>query len=149
MNKELFWIILALIIIMGAMIIAAAVLILHSRQPNERKQHYPGASWLVELWNIGCGCRMELRFTNTYILGRLSMYDHVSGCWPVEPDQTVSREHCMLYDQDGALWAWNMSAVNPAAINGFRLNQPVQVMPGDRLEMGSSVYLITRVERIS
>ena len=63
-------------------------------------------------------------------------------------DPTVSREHCLLYEQDGMLMVWNMSAVNPAVINGYRLNTPAQLLAGDRLELGNSVYLVTRVERI-
>lgn len=148
MDRELFWISLALIIIMGAMVIAVTVLIVNSGQPNRRRPSYTGTNWHVELWNISYGYQVELRFTNTCVLGRMSLYDNILGRRPMELDPTVSREHCMFYEQDGMLLAWNMSAVNPAVINGFRLNQPAQVLPGDRLELGNSVFLITRVERI-
>lgn len=148
MDRELFWIVLALIIIMGAMVIAAAVVVVNSGQYNRRRPRYVGTNWYVELWNISYGYQVEVRFTNTYVLGRMSLYENITGRRPLEMDATVSREHCMLYEQDGFLLAWNMSAVNPAVVNGFRLNQPAQVLPGDRLELGNSVFLITRVERI-
>lgn len=148
MDRELFWIILSTIIIMGVMVIASAVIIVNSGQPTRRRPRYNGINWYVELWNISYGYQVELRFTNTFVLGRMSLHDNITGRRPLEMDPTVSREHCMLYEQEGMLLVWNMSAVNPAVINGYRLNQPAQVLPGDRLELGNSVFLITRVERI-
>ena len=148
MDRELFWILLALIITMGAMAIAAAVLIINSGSPQYRRSHSIGTNWYVELWNITYGYHVELRFTNTYVLGRMSLYDNILDRRPMEMDPTVSREHCLLFEQDGMLLAWNLSAVNPAVINGYRLNEPAQVLPGDRIELGNSVFLVTREERI-
>lgn len=148
MDRELFWILLALIFIIGAMVLAAAILIINSWQPGGRRAGYYGTNWYVELWNIAIGYQVEIRFTNNYVLGRLSLYDNIIDRRPLEMDPTVSREHCLLYEQDGMLMVWNMSAVNPAVINGYRLNTPAQLLAGDRLELGNSVYLITRVERI-
>lgn len=147
MQTETFWIIISVIMVLGAMAIAATVLVMRNLQRDEGG--YPNmGNWHVELWNICYGYQVDMRFANTCILGRATLYDHVVGRRPLETDPTISREHCMLYEQDGMLLAWNMSAVNPAAINGYRLNQPVQVMPGDRVELGNSVFLVTRVERI-
>ena len=148
MDRELFWILLALIFIVGAMAMAAAILIINSWQPGGRRAGYHGTNWYVELWNIAIGYQVEIRFTNNYVLGRLSLYENIIDRRPLEMDPTVSREHCLLYEQDGMLMVWNMSAVNPAVINGYRLNTPAQLLAGDRLELGNSVYLVTRVERI-
>lgn len=144
---ETFWISIAIVLILGAMAIAITILVMRIR--SDEKSDFEGIqSWHVELWSICYGYQVDFRFTNTCIIGRMSLYEHATGRVPKELDTTVSREHCLLYEQDGLLLAWNMSAVNPTAINGLRLYQPVQLMPGDRIELGNSVYLVTRVERI-
>lgn len=148
MDTELYWVVLALIIIFGVMMIAIAMIFVDSVPAYGRKHPYAGTNWYVELWNISYGYQVELRFTNTYVMGRMSLHDNIMGRRPMEFDPTISREHCMVYEQDGMLLAWNMSAVNVAMLNGYRLNQPAQIFPGDRLELGNSVFLITRVERI-
>ena len=79
------------------------------------------------------------------ILGRSSPYEWGSGPVPLEADITVSAEHCMLYDDNGTVRIYNLSAVNPALINGRRMSMPVQLNPGDRLELGKSVFMVTRV----
>lgn len=147
MNAEVFWIILIVVILLGGMAIAAALLYVGAGR--QEKDLYPAAAaWHVEMWSIRDGFQVDLRFVNTCILGRMTLYDNVVSNYPRQPDPTVSREHCMLYEQGGMLFAGNLSAVNPAAINGYRLNIPRQLCPGDRMELGNSVFLITRVERI-
>ena len=54
----------------------------------------------------------------------------------------------MLYEQDGMLLIWNLSAVNPTVLNGYRINTPQRIVPGDRIELGNSVFLVTSVERL-
>lgn len=147
MNMEVFWILLIVVILLGGMAIAAAWL--YAGASRQDKELYPAATaWYVEMWSIRDGHRVDLRFYNTCVLGRMTLLEHMSGGYPRQPDSTVSREHCMLYEQDGMLFAGNLSAVNPAIINGYRLNFPRQLCPGDRLELGNSVFLVTRVERI-
>lgn len=147
MRADVFWILIAIIVTLGVMAIVISVLLMRSRQ-HDRGTGADGHNWHVELWNICYGYQVDLRFENTCVLGRAMLYDCMATRRIPEMDTTVSREHCMLYEQEGILLAWNMSVVNPAAINGFRINQPVQIMPGDRLELGNSAFLITRVERV-
>ena len=147
MNTEVFWIILIVVILLGGMAIAAALLYAGSVRPD--KELYAAATaWHVEMWSIRDGYQVDLRFLNTCVLGRMTLLNHMTGGHSRQPDPTVSREHCMLYEQDGMLFAGNLSAVNPAIINGYRLNIPRQLCPGDRMELGNSVFLVTRVERI-
>ena len=146
MGEEVFVILLAVILILGIM--AVAIVILLAGKNRQELWAPESTEWHLEMWNIYYGYRVEIRFVNTFILGRISLYESVVGRVPYVTDETISREHCMFYDQNGLLLVWNMSAVNPAGINGHRLNIPREVMPGDRLEMGNSVFLITRVERI-
>jgi len=147
MNNQVFWITLIIVLLLGAMAIAAAILYVSAGR-QERTMYPASTAWHVEMWNIRDGYQVDLRFFNTCVLGRMSLYDNIVSRFPPQTDPTISREHCMLYEQDGMLFAGNLSAVNPAAINGFRLNIPRQVIPGDRVELGNSVFLVTRVERI-
>lgn len=147
MTANMFWIVLAVVLLLGGIAIAAAILYVNNRHQDELA--YPAAAvWHVEMWSIRDGYQVDYRFYNTCVIGRNTLYERIVGRYPSQPDTTVSREHCMLYEQNGVLYAGNLSAVNPAVINGYRLNIPTQLMPGDRLELGNSVFLITRVERI-
>lgn len=146
MRQEVFWILLAMIVILGLMLIAISVMILRDRKTEEAMLQ--PAMWRIELWNILRGYRMELQFENTYVLGRSSIAAMNGTVQPYMLDNTVSREHCMLYEQDGQLYVWNMSVVNPTVLNGYRVNAPQRLMPGDRIELGNSVFLVTNVSRI-
>ena len=146
MDREVFWVLLSMIVILGAMVIAVAVLAMQDRQEEESVS--TASAWRVELWNILRGNRLELRFENYCIVGRSSIAATNGGMYPPELDQTVSREHCMLYEQDGMLLIWNLSAVNPTVLNGYRINTPQRIVPGDRIELGNSVFLVTSVERL-
>lgn len=145
MSHEIFWILLLMIVILGSMVAAVAILVLgeHRAQAPTR----PSGAWRVELWNIRCGYCVQLKFENTYLLGRLDVIPPSPGPYSPEYDPTISREHCLLYDQEGMLLAWNLSAVNPTIINGYRLMEPHRILPGDRMELGNSVFLVTLVER--
>lgn len=145
MDMELFWIAIMVMLILGAMAIGITVLVMRSRQQEQGAFPRYG-NWRVEMWSVGSGYQLAIPFTNTCVLGRTTLFDYVTGGrWP-EMDPTISREHCMLYEQNGMILVWNMSAINPASLNGHRLNQPIQLVPGDRLELGNSVFLVTRVE---
>lgn len=146
MRQEVFWILLAMIVILGGMLITIAIMVLGDRKNEDAMQ--PPTMWRVELWNILRGYRMELQFENTYIMGRASIAALNGTVQPYMVDNTVSREHCMLYEQDGQLYVWNMSVVNPTVLNGYRMNAPQRLMPGDRIELGNSVFLVTNVSRI-
>lgn len=145
MNAGAFWIALAALLVLAGIAVGTMVLILRI-QRRDIMDDAQMDSWYVELWHIRLGYRIELRFDGVCVLGRASLCEN--ACVPVEMDPTISREHCMLYEQEDILWAWNMSMVNPAAINGHRLNQPMQLKCGDRIELGNSVFLVTRIEQI-
>lgn len=146
MKQEVFWILLSMIVILGTMVIAVAILAMQDRRGEEVVT--PSSVWRVELWNILRGYRLELRFENTYVLGRSSITVSNGGAYPMEMDNTVSREHCMLYEQDGMLFVWNLSMVNPTVLNGYRVNAPQRIVPGDRIELGNSVFLVTTVNQL-
>ena len=123
-------------------LVTAAIVVLFLI-PDKQNDHQ--TSWYVEMWNIRHGYALQMQFASNIIIGRNSAYYWGTGAVPQEADITVSAEHCMLYEEDGLLLICNMSAVNPAVLNGHRINMPVALNAGDRLEMGRSVFLITRV----
>lgn len=142
------------IVICGAVVVIAtalavlAVVLWDNRRSNQAPTCYQ-TTWNIELWNIGQGFCVNLVFVNNTILGRHTIYYSAAGCTSEEMDRSISREHCMIYEQDGTIWVWNLSAVNPATINGIRLNVPQPLIPGQRLGMGNSTFLVTRVDRLS
>ena len=128
---------------------AAVVTMLLLASQNEKQDHdQVSGLWKLEFWNIAKGYRVNLEFQGSTVLGRNSLFPGNGYPDPAEQDITVSRQHCMLYEQDGMLLIWNLSAVNPADLNGHRLNAPQCLSPGDRLKLGHSVFLVTRVEYV-
>lgn len=136
---------IVLMLTMAAVIIYIAVI---DRRRSDQQQKTESDCWSLEMWNIRYGYRISILFRNNMVLGRGSLYNCVVGGTVTEIDQTISREQCMLYEQDGILWIWNLSMVNPTMVNGYRLNAPRQLLPGDRIEMGYSAFLVTRAEYI-
>lgn len=145
MNHE--WIVAVIVIlaIVGSATATAVVLLNHYGKQESIEQPRCGR-WMVELWNIRHGFRVDLQFQNNIVVGRYSLYSPAAQMRNVEPDNCISREHLMLYDQGGVLWVWNLSTVNPAQINGHRLDSAQRIIPGMRLELGNSVFLVTKVE---
>ena len=143
------WIVMIAAIVVMCTALAVLVIVLCDRvRQNNIPPSYYSATWNVEMWNIGQGFCVNLVFSNNTILGRNVIYSACPNVPQQELDRCISREHCMIYEQDGAIWVWNLSAVNPATINGIRLNIPRPLLPGNRLGMGNSTFLVTRVERI-
>ena len=136
------WVVVTVALLTIVISIAVLIVFLFS---SGNKEPIPTRMWYVELWNICYGYVVQLQFSGAVVVGRESIYQYSTGSVPPEPDCTVSMEHCMLYEQCGQIFAANMSVVNPTVINGRRANTPCTIHPGDRLELGKSVFLITRV----
>lgn len=115
-------------------------------EPAGSCEEYPGASgWNVELWDIGQGTYMQVRFYGALSLGRGQAGRYYGNIFAVGTAETISREHCVLYEQGGVLLIWNLSKVNPTLLNGRYLDQPEVLNVGDRIAMGGYVYLITDI----
>lgn len=144
------WIVMAaaIVVICTALAVLLVVLWDARRQGNQTVLQY-NTTWNVEMWSIGQGFCVNLVFMNNTILGRGIIYSTCQGLSQEEMDRCISREHCMLYEQEGTIWIWNLSAVNPATVNGMPLNVPRPLLPGQRLGMGKSTFLVTRVDRLN
>ena len=134
------WIVAAVAAVLVLVAVAVlAVILLYGREQEKTSQ------WIVEMWNISHGYMVRPAFYSSMVIGRETIYSYVVGASAVEMDITISRQHCMFYEQYGQLFVWNMSAVNPAVLNGRRIDQPVLLQTGDRLELGNSVFLVTGI----
>lgn len=122
------------------------VIILSYMNQRECQNQSSGKQWIVELWNIRYGYKVELAFSNSITVGRYNLQPASFAGKPVPEDSTVSREHVLIYEQNKVLWMWNLSTVNPANINGHRLNEPHMLQPGNRIELGNSVFLLTNIK---
>lgn len=145
MNEEWIVTIISVVIICTAAAVCT-IIILSYLNRKDKLQFLPHRQWHVELWNIQYGFKISLDFTNSITVGRYNLHPGGYTNQAVPEDNTISREHVLLYDQNGTLWIWNLSTVNPARINGYRLNEPQFVQQGKRLELGNSVFLITDVQ---
>ena len=122
------------------------VIILSYMNQRECQNQSSGKQWIVELWNIRYGYKVELAFSNSITVGRYNLQPASFAGKPVPEDSTVSREHVLIYEQNKVLWMWNLSTVNPANINGHRLNEPHMLQLGNRIELGNSVFLLTNIK---
>lgn len=139
MQTEVIVIAVSLVTIVISLAILAVVIVRYGKEDDNFNRH-----WEVEMWSVCYGRRIDLQFYSQLVLGR-AMFDNV---FDGKNDITISREQCMLYENYDQIYVWNMSTVNPTVINGQRLNIPQRLRPGDRLEMGKSVFLITRVQLV-
>lgn len=140
------WILAAGLIVLIVTVAVAVTMLLLDMQERKRERVQENSNWLVEFWNIARGYCVKVQFQNNTVIGRNELFPDNEILHGTNIDITVSRQHCMLYEQDGVLLIWNLSAVNPADLNGYRLNSPMVLRSGDRLKMGNSVFLVTRLE---
>ncbi len=68
-------------------------------------------------------------------------------CDIVEPDGHVSRRHCQLAVNEGALFVLDCGSRNGVFVNGERVEGSRQVQAGDCIRVGSAVYCVGCTER--
>lgn len=139
---------ICVVVLTMTVIAALIVLVLSERRLMRQEMRSHSEVWKVELWNISHGYRVCFSFQNHCIVGREVLCNADSADGVGYLDQTISREQCMLYENAGVLCVWNLSNANCTVINGYRLNEPRQLLTGDRLGMGNSTFLVTRLEKI-
>lgn len=62
------------------------------------------------------------------------------GCGVALPEDTfVSQVHARVFRRDGALWVEDLGSTNGTYVNDARLDGPVPLRPGDRLQIGETV----------
>ena len=61
-------------------------------------------------------------------------------CDCVVPEDCVSRRHAQLWREDARWFLRDLGSRNGTRVNGVRVIEPVEVRPGDRLDLGGASY---------
>ena len=67
------------------------------------------------------------------------------GCTiPLASDTFVSQVHARVFERDGDLWAEDIGSTNGTFVNGTRIDAPVRLRKGDRLQVGQTLMEASR-----
>lgn len=141
-------ILLLFVCVLTGILIGTAIVFLQGRSQKSLPEPVNYKRWYIELWDVGSGLRYAAVFDGGVTLGRGEPDQSPYGCLSVGPDMTISREQCLIYEQNGAPHLWNLSRVNPTQINGVVFNQPIEIRAGDRLKLGRHTFLLTSLARV-
>ncbi len=56
------------------------------------------------------------------------------------PVASVSRRHCLVWQESGSIWAADLGSSNGTFVNGVNVSQPVALFHGDRLVLGGTPF---------
>ncbi len=147
------WAFSAMLLLVAIVIGAVIGLLIVSRgnkaEAEEQQGYgaYAAGQWQIQLWDVGLGTCAQSFFYGGIILGRGPTGMVRQGILGVGQDVTISREHCLIFDQDGMSCVCNLSEVNPTLVNGVVVKEIEPIGPGDRLSLGKHMYLITALDR--
>lgn len=91
--------------------------------------------YLIAEEGIFAGLIVRLESGEEWIIGR-----DPDVCYQVIEDPMVSRKHVIIRKEDDVFVAENLSAVNPATLNGTPIDEPVQLHEGDILSIGTIAF---------
>jgi len=66
------------------------------------------------------------------------------GCGVRVEDAYTSNIHARLFRRDGALWVEDLGSTNGTWVNAERVEQPMRLSRGDMLQVGGTVFEVTR-----
>ena len=78
---------------------------------------------------------------NEWIIGR-----DPDVCYQVLEDPMVSRKHLICRLTDEGFLIENLSATNPASVNGEPITDPILLQESDMLQVGSSLFKFTETD---
>ena len=62
------------------------------------------------------------------------------GCTvPLMFDTFVSQVHARAFDRDGTLWVEDAGSTNGTLVNSKKIDQPMKLSKGDRVQVGETV----------
>ncbi|MDO8362622.1 MAG: FHA domain-containing protein [Actinomycetota bacterium] len=74
------------------------------------------------------------------IAGELS-FGRAPTCSIGLPDDTfASQLHARMYHRDGGVWLEDLGSTNGTHVNGGRIAVPTQLVAGDRVQIGSTIF---------
>ena len=71
---------------------------------------------------------------------KITLLGRSRECDCVLNDETVSRQHAALRQEQGAWFLRDLRSTNGTLVNGTRVLDEVQVRPGDRVTFGAVAY---------
>lgn len=66
------------------------------------------------------------------------------GCGVRVEDAYTSNIHARLFRRDGSLWLEDLGSTNGTWVNGGRVMEPARLSRGDLLQVGGTVFEVTR-----
>lgn len=88
-------------------------------------------------WGRLVGQGQELDLTvNRCLVGRGSDADV-----PIAVD-TISRRHALLWQEDDAIWIYDLGSANGTFVEGVPARQPITIEPGQRVTLGTTPYVL-------
>jgi hypothetical protein len=70
------------------------------------------------------------------------------ACDMTLPDRTVSRWHASLKREDDGWLLTDLGSTNGTRLNGWRVNAPISVAPGDLVSFGAATFVLTERPRL-
>jgi len=66
------------------------------------------------------------------------------GCGVRVEDSYTSNIHARLFRREGALWLEDLGSTNGTWVNGERVAEPIKLSRGDLLQVGATVFEVSR-----
>lgn len=83
----------------------------------------------------------KVRKGAAYPLAEEIVLGRADSCAIGLPDDTfASQLHARVYRREGKIWVEDLGSTNGTHVNGARLNAPVQLAIGDRLQVGNTIF---------
>lgn len=99
----------------------------------------PAPAWRLETHEPAARRGSSTEITAETTIGR------GGGCAISLPDDTfVSTLHARVFPRDDVVWIEDLGSTNGTAINGTAITTPTALRKGDRIEIGGSVFEVTR-----
>ena len=138
-----------LILVVVALAVALAFANRRRKDYDESEENWTKMPyWYVELWDISHGMKVPVSFYESVILGRGFPGEIYGNVFALHPDATIAREQCLLYGTDGGLAIKDLAQVNPTMRNGVRMQYAEYLQIGDRLTMGTTIFMVTDISYI-
>ena len=74
-----------------------------------------------------------------FLISGEAVIGRAPGCAIVISDDFASAHHARVFDRGGRVWVEDLRSTNGTRLNGQPLRRPVQLRPGDRLQIGRTV----------
>lgn len=91
--------------------------------------------------------RISLRFVNlrTGRTDTVDLYDQLvigrapgAGGFTIDSDPSVSKQHCMIFANEGRLYLMDLNSSNHTYLNSTRITDTVPLTPNDVIKMGNT-----------